>query len=175
MIFPSRKLVLLSALKPDEAQRALGAAVAPRRNWRQKAFTRGKGNFMGEVNEGGFSLVRDISYRNSFLPRITGPIGSGSPASRIEVSMRMEPAVMVFMAVWLGFVLLSLITGTLSYFHAPENHRDGTFFMITGGMALFGVLLPQFSFRPEAKKAEKFLKEVLKAEVDLPPDSRRAI
>jgi hypothetical protein len=174
MILPSRKFALLSALRPDEALHALGAAVAPRRNWKQKMFSRGKGGFMGEVTEGGFSLERDIAYRNSFLPRITGTIGPGSPSTRIEVSMKMDALVSGFMAVWLVFVVMSFLSSAYAYLQA-SGHPDGTFLVVTGGMALFGFILPHASFYPEANKAERFLKETLKAEKELPADGRRAI
>ena len=163
MILPSRKLVLLSQLRPDEAANALRAAVSPRRSWRQKMFASGRGNFMGEVGTDSFALERDIAYRNSFLPQVTGTIGLGAPASRIDVSMKMHGATSAFLGVWLAFVFISFLMALPGWLQT-SGHGDPQFLYITGGMTLFGIILPNAGFYFEAKKAEQFLMTVFQAE-----------
>src|SRR5262245_54110562 len=65
--------------------------------WRPK----GTPPFFGEIEGSEFRLHRDIRYRNSFLPRITGYVASGPSGTKIDVTMRLHPFVLVFMALWL--------------------------------------------------------------------------
>ena len=175
MILPSRRRALLSPLQPAQAVQALRKAVAPRRGWQQKMFQRGSGGFMGEVRDDGFSIVRDIAYRNSFLPFVTGKIESSYPGARVEVTMKMHPAVTGFMAVWIGIALFSFIASAHAYFHASSGHGDPAQIFVPGGMVLFGFGLAWGAFLPEAKKAESFLAATLQATAELPPDPPTAM
>lgn len=177
MIFPSRNLVLKSPYPPADAASLIQAAIRPRRGWWSQVWSRGAGNFMGDVKENRFDIVRDIPGRNSFLPNIRGTIESNIIGSRVNVSMKMHASTTGFMAVWLFMTVFGLLDAGRVYYDAWKagRHMDPHFYFIIGGLAVFGFLLMHFGFRPEARRAENFLKETLKAEVDLPPDSRRAI
>lgn len=177
MIFPSRKIVLKSPYPPADAAGLLQAAIRPRRGWWSQAWSRGAGNFMGEVKENRFDIVRDIPGRNSFLPNVRGIIESNIIGSRISVSMKMHASTTGFMFVWLSLTVLGLLDAGRVYYDALKagKHMDAHFHVIIGSLAVFGFLLMHFGFRPEARKAENFLKDTLKAEVELPPDDRRAI
>ena len=170
-----RRITLVSSLPPQEALKALEGAIQSRKGWKDKLLSTGSGKFTGEVTGDRFDIVRDIAYRNSYLPRVTGTITAGSPASRIEVSMMPGPRALIFMALWLGLLVFNGIT-MVRAMNSGGGPRDYTFLEIIGGMAAFVFALSQAGFWPEAKKAETFLKETLKAERDSRPDpSRQAI
>lgn len=177
MIFPSRKLVLTSPFPPADAANLLQAAIRPRRGWWSQVWSRGAGNFMGEVKENRFDIVRDIAGRNSFLPNIKGTIESNIIGSRISVSMRMHATTTGFMAVWLTLTVFGLLDATRVYYETWKagKHMDPQFYFIIGALALFGFLLMHFGFRPEARKAESFLKETLKADIDPSSGRDRAV
>jgi hypothetical protein len=177
MIFPIRRVVLNSTLRPADAAQELQKVVLPRRSGWAMAWNRGKGNFMGEVTDAGFSIVRDIAGRNSFLPQVKGTIEPGASGSRISVSMKMHMTTTVFMAIWLFFTVGGLLDASFLYYQAWKTGKpmDAHFYIILAAMALFGFLLMHLGFGPEAKKAETFLKQTLKAEAELPMDGRRAI
>lgn len=177
MILPARKLVLLSPLQPAEAAQALRAVLAPKRDWRQKMLRQGGGAFTGDVSDSHFSIVRDIRYRNSFLPFVTGEIAAAYPGSRIEVRMKMHGATTGFMTVWLGFTFLMCVTFVAAFFKVGALHFQGDpgSAAIPFGMLLFGIGMTWGGFLPEAKKAQNFLVEVLRADVELPPDPNRAL
>lgn len=60
--------------------------------------------FRGQLKSGTFNISRIIDYRNSFLPDIKGTFHPQNDGTRITLSMRLNPFVAVFMAVWLGAV-----------------------------------------------------------------------
>lgn len=172
---PWRRIVLVSPLRPEEALKALEGAIESRKGWKDRLLSGGSGKFAGVVTGDRFDIRRDIAYRNSFLPRVTGAITAGSPASRIDVSMVPDPKVLVFLGLWLGLLAINALN-VLRAVAAGHGPKDYTFLFIMGGMALFVIGLSQVGFRPEAKKAETFLKETLKAEREhLPDPSREAI
>ncbi|MDE1151440.1 MAG: hypothetical protein PW788_02790 [Micavibrio sp.] len=178
MVLIGRKLVLVTQLSPAAAEAALVAAIKPQMSWRENLnpmkWMR-DGKFMGSCADGKFSLRRDINYRNSFLPFITGTITAdeAGAGTRVNVRMKMHTFVLLFMVVWLcgvamacGVFSLSAVTGH------PPMHQTGAFpfTLVPFGMLAFGLALPAFCFIPEANKAEKFLKETLQA--DTQPDGR---
>jgi hypothetical protein len=176
MIFPSRSLVLKSPFSPADAASLLQAAIRPRRGGWAQVWSRGAGNFMGEVKENRFDIVRDIPGRNSFLPNVRGTIESNIIGSRISVSMKMHASTAGFMAVWLFVTILGLLDAGRVYYDTWKagKHMDPHFYIIIGSLAVFGFLLMHFSFRPEARRAENFLKQTLKAETEPPMDGGRA-
>src|SRR5438105_1954527 len=60
--------------------------------------------FVGSVRGNSFHLRRNISYRNSFLPRIQGHIDAEQNGTRIRVVMYMHPLVLLFTLFWLGSI-----------------------------------------------------------------------
>ena len=171
MILPSRHLVLLSPLPPDKAEAALAAAVKPRLNWKQRFQMRNwrrDGKFMGEVAETRFDIVRDINYRNSFLPFIKGSIAlaQSGAGSDVTVSMKMQRLVTIFTGFWLTMVaffgVVVLVAASTS--KTTVKPEEALPLLIPFLMLAFGITLSQVCFRIEANKAEKFLRSTLNAE-----------
>ena len=117
MFPPSRDLTLLSPLSAAAATAKLKSVVAPMASWQDRIKPSGwvrNGGFMGEVRDDGtFDILRDINYRNSFLPFIKGRIDSDGGGSRITARMAMHKAVVIFTTFWLAFVTLAIYSPVL--------------------------------------------------------------
>ena len=107
--------------------------------------------FIGTVEGNEFTLYRDIRYRNSFLPRIKGYVGSDSGSTQVDVVMSLHPFVLLFMLFWLGGV------GYAAF--AILNKGMTAEAAIPLGMFLFGVALTLGGFYPEAIKARRLLEQ----------------
>lgn len=110
--------------------------------------------FIGKLEGNTFNLQRDITYRNSFLPRIQGSIAPAAVGTTVVVSMSLHPLVILFMVLWLagvGRVALGLLSS------------DG-FGQALPSVAMFvlGVAVPLGGFYAEAEKARRILTEATK-------------
>ncbi|HYD19277.1 MAG TPA: hypothetical protein VEF76_12445 [Patescibacteria group bacterium] len=178
MIFPRRRFTLLSPLPPAAAEAALVAKLTPARSWRDRFLKRGGGGFQGAVAQGRFAIWRDISYQNAFLPRVAGDITPESGAgSRVTVVMSLQRRVKIFLTVWLAGIatlVVPLSCAALDGTLVPQEHSWAGGFIPLGLLAL-GLSFPHLGFWHEARKAENFLKDVLQAEKEQPPDKSRAV
>jgi hypothetical protein len=91
-----RHLVFDTALDGAEVatrlQREITPPVWPRREHRPQLF---EGRFDGER----FSMVRLVRGRNSFRPEITGRLAATPAGTRVDVTLRAHPAVVVISSV----------------------------------------------------------------------------
>jgi hypothetical protein len=112
--------------------------------------------FSGHVNENGFEIVKNITYRNSFLPIIEGKIEPKSTGAKVTISMRLHLLVMCFMAIWFSGVGIGclLVMSKMEEFSWPM--------LSPFGMLFFGVALVSGGFWFEASKQKVRLKEILK-------------
>ena len=110
--------------------------------------------FIGRVAGSEFKCQRNIGYRNSFLPRITGRVESCPVGTRIDVKMYLHPATAVFMLIWLGGVAFAAIG-----FFSRGEVAGKAFFPVA--MFIFGVVLTLVGFYPEAIKARRLLEQQL--------------
>jgi hypothetical protein len=154
-LLPYLKYEVISQKTPGEVQAALRTAVEPRRFLRFGAGTR---PFEGEVEDHTFDLQRIIGYRNSFLPRIRGTIDAIPEGSRISVTMKLHPFVLVFLMAWLGFaavgcgaLLISSLRGSGPAFGAVG---PAVMFVLGWAMAAGG-----FTF--EERRATRLLADVM--------------
>src|SRR6476660_7332866 len=97
--------------------------------------------FLGSVKGNSFHLCRNINYRNSFLPRIRGRVGSVQGGARVGVVMFMHPLVFLFMLGWLGSV---------GYGAWREFGATSALSYIPVVMFIFGLALSMGGFFPEA-------------------------
>lgn len=156
-LIPYRRYELLSDRPPAEVEASLRAVVGYRRflGLGMAPFP-----FEGEVQDGGFTIQRAITYRNSFLPQIRGKITQASQGSRIAISMTLHPFVLAFMVIWLsaagaGFVFV--LYQTLRTGGSPSG-AFGVLFMF-----VFGWALAAGGFASEAREADRLLTSVLHA------------
>lgn len=114
--------------------------------------------FFGKVTGHSFKLRRNIRYRNSFLPLISGVVSSNAEETQVKVNMYLHPAVMLFLMVWfggLGTVTLRLVA----------NHELALNWLtaILIGLPVFGIALTIGGFLPEANIAKRIIKMTLHA------------
>lgn len=57
--------------------------------------------FIGDVRDDSFTIRRNIHYRNSFLPRISGRIVPTLTGARVQILMYVHPFVGLFMVLFL--------------------------------------------------------------------------
>jgi hypothetical protein len=152
---PYRAFELYSALPPGEVLQRIARVTEPRR-WIR--FGSAAQPFEGAVEGSSFDLLRTISYRNSFLPRVRGSVRGIATGSRLAVTMTLHPAVMVFLFVWVGGVLTigaGLVLGALN------GQVEFYFAFLPVGMLLFLWVLAVGAFTFEARKAERLLRELV--------------
>lgn len=109
--------------------------------------------FIGAVEGESFRLHRDIAYRNSFLPRISGRVVATPAGTRIIVNMFLHPIVGAFMLFWLSGVGIAALT-SFNTLHGTTSPV-----LVPLGMFVFGVALTLGGFYPEAVKARRLLEQ----------------
>ena len=151
-------------LKPDAVQSDLETEVGPDPGF---TFTtifsqRSECYFLGSVANGTFRIRRQIYYRNSFLPRITGTIEPYLNGSRVHVKMMPHILVTIFMCMWMGGVGVACLVVLFIYTKA-ENFNAVT--LVPFGMFLFGYVLFTGGFKFESIKAKTRLAEIFQGNI----------
>ena len=146
-LLPYRRIVFQSPLLPDEVVQVLLGSVDPSPRW--DAPNR---PFAGSVTPPEFRIHRTISYRNSFLPEIAGHIAPEGSGSRISMTLRLHPAVSLFLVVWLSLVAIIGVPLVFGGFT-----KENPIALMPVGMFLFGCLLTMGAFAYEARKAKELL------------------
>lgn len=102
---PAEDITFQSKLKATALLQRLEDSIEPERAFRFGLFQRRETKpYQGKVVGNSFNISRIISYRNSFLPRISGSIETTFSGSLIRVKMRPHVAVIVFMCIWGGIM-----------------------------------------------------------------------
>ena len=158
-LFPYRQLVFESPLSKEEIIRRLILEVASRR-WGWQWSERRTEKFEGAVSAEGFRISRIIRYRNSFLPVIHGHFCPLARGVRVEVTMRLHIAVLIFSIVWLSFVGLGAATVASQLL---STGKAEAWMLIPCGMLLFFYLMVMIGFGVEADKASKLLSGIFAA------------
>lgn len=104
--------------------------------------------FIGHVGDDSFTIRRNIHYRNSFLPQISGRIGPTLTGARVQILMYVHPFVGLFMVFFL----------TAGGYTAFTKHSTSRF--PPWGLFAFGVALIVGGFFPEALIARRKLTAV---------------
>lgn len=161
---PYENFCITTKLKPAEVQQRLEKEVSTRPG---SFFSFGSREistyFEGYAINGRFEFERDIKYRNSFLPKITGNTEPWLSGSRVHVKMRMPLAVIVFMCVWL---IGAAFGGIIILLAALNTGHTGIVMFAGFGFFLFGYLLMMGGFKRESRDAKKKLLEMLDGEVE---------
>jgi hypothetical protein len=162
---PYRKLTIDSPLNKTEIISRLANSVSDsRRNW-QLWETRAE-IFEGNLSESRFQIKRIIRYRNSFLPIINGTLEPHENGTKILITMKLHPLVLVFLLVWMSplvmiglgllfsLVVSMITTGTVDF---------NLLLVLLGlmGMLVFAYILTSSGFTIEANKAYRILSELL--------------
>jgi hypothetical protein len=156
-MLPYQTRVFDSTLRVDQARARLQEAVEPLAPPRRAPTDRA---FEGVVDGDSFRIRRIVRGRNSFRPELHGRIeATPTGGARVVVCFRLHPLVMVFMAAWLA-ILFNLVLIAVKEAVATGERQ---FLWHTGAMFTLGLLMPLIFFPPEARKAARFLEEVLGA------------
>jgi hypothetical protein len=100
---PAARFVIDVDAAPDEVRDRLASAVVAVVPRGRLSFRGPHGPFIGTVGASSFDLRPVLGYRNSFAPTVRGAFATGIAGTRIDVRLRMLPAVAVFMLFWLSF------------------------------------------------------------------------
>ena len=116
-LIPYRKIAIETRLKPAEVIHAFQLQVKPESKGfvLERDYTK---PYVGEVRENTFEIARNIRYRNSFRPWITGTVEPHWQGSLLRVKMSLYPLVLVFGAVAMS-MLFTFGFITIRYSH-PE-------------------------------------------------------
>ncbi len=125
-------------------------------NPNRPSILRSAGNhlFWGEVGEDRFKIVPIVSYRNSFVPVVSGTITEREDGAVVDVDMRLPQAVKVFSTVFLAFCAFTMLL-SLGFAFAERNF--GLHILIPGLMICFLYKLLNTPFYHEAQKARDAL------------------
>jgi hypothetical protein len=154
---PLYRFELVSALSEPAVMERLRLLTRPKRGFWESirdAFRRPEASwppFVGTVSKDGFRVYRDIRYRNSFLPIVSGRVEQTSDGTRVSVAMYLHPLAALFMLFWLSAVAIGAVSAYAKHGLAGAS--------IPAGMFVFGVALVCGGFFPEAFKAKKLLRD----------------
>jgi hypothetical protein len=161
-ILPYRKLTYNSPLSENEIRNRLNCLTRAANAFRVKYYPNIKtSDYEGDIYEHAFFVTRLISYRNSFLPAISGKMTPHAAGTTVSVTMKLNIVAIVFGCIWFGGLFLFLITAMLS----------GHFFIGSLGlpllMMLFGAILFAVPFAIEASIAQKDLARIFECQPEL--------
>jgi hypothetical protein len=154
-LFPAERFVIDAQAAPDEVRDRLSSAVA---RGRRVSLRRPEAVFTGTVGPNSFELRPVLGYRNSFVPTARGSFASGIAGTRVDVRLRMLPAVAIFMAVWLSLAA-AFFLGMLVI--ALRNPSRSWLPLVGIAFFAFGYLLMTLSFSYEARRIRTNLALVL--------------
>jgi hypothetical protein len=125
----------------------------------------------GHVGYTSFRIRKRIAYRNSFQPHVSGDLLNEGGRTRVRCRVGMHPAVIAFMAIWFGVLLIGggaaaiSAIGSLLRDHATAHAWTSVAaaaFMLSGGVAM--VALGHFAGRNEPRFLIDFLRDTIAAQ-----------
>ena len=159
---PYENVTFESKLNKEEIMKRISGMIEPSRTYRK--FIAGRGGqkpYEGSIYLNIFNMSRVIAYRNSFLPIIEGRVEEDFGTTKINVRMRLNTFVLVFICIWCGGVGIGFFA-MLTYSIGTGRFEPAT--LITLGMLLFGYALVTLGFKYESIKSKNFLKDLFDTE-----------
>ncbi len=111
-------------------------------------------SYEGQIDKLTFDIKRIINYRNSLLPKITGNIRAESDGTIIDVDMRPNRILTIFIGIWFGCV------GLLGFLFLPNPMA-----LFPLVLLIFGVFMTIYFFKKETNKSKKDLQTLFEAEI----------
>lgn len=155
-LLPYATLLIDSPLPVERAAARLQQATGPRTLFR--FGPRSPHPFAGEITDREVRIERAIGYQNAFLPRIRAHLEPCAEGCRLVGSMSLHPFVAVFLAVWVGFLLMGLPT-LLRLARGEPSPQAWTLL----AMLAFAWALAAGAFTVEARLARRRLAALLDA------------
>src|SRR5262245_19320047 len=159
-LLPYQKIFIEVPYSRGELIRRLSKEVTGR-PWKRGWVEERTELFEGVVSDAGFQISRIAGYRNSFLPVIQGRFHPHVKGVRVEITMRLHVAVLIFSVVWLSLVGQGVVGAATQIL---ATGRVDSMLLIPFGLLLFFYLMVTIGFGVEAKKASKLLNRLFDAE-----------
>jgi len=162
LLIPYTRLTIKTHLSVQDAEERLAAKVGKRPflRWSWPFKSTNEPPFTGTVTNGRFNIIRNIFYRNSFLPVITGQFHDDLDMTRVEISMRLHYFVIIFLSIFLSILTYNSISLFLSPYLSPAGLSFSQLITSTGSMGLFLYLLTMLPFNYEAHRAQQELEKL---------------
>jgi hypothetical protein len=165
---PFENITYKSNLNSEEIIKKIDEIIEPKKAFSVSGiFGNNKNNkpYEGNIVGNSFNITRLISYRNSFLPKIKGIIEKDYDGTKVNIKMRMNTFVIIFMFIWFGGVGIGCLAVLTSGFKfGNQNFEPMT--LIPFGMLIFGYALVTGGFKYESIKSKKYLAELFEAEIE---------
>jgi hypothetical protein len=166
-ILPFENYVLTTKLSVDEVLNRLSNNIENKQGFSfsnlSRTYTKA---YTGKIIGTTFTMTRNINYRNSFLPEITGQITTYLGQTQVNIKMRPVISVLVFISLWLGIIGLVcigiLLAGIFQFKQVIQNGFSPMLF-IPFGMFAFSRWLTHFAFKGESKYSKEFLARLLES------------
>ncbi|GLB50309.1 hypothetical protein [Neptunitalea lumnitzerae] len=165
-ILPYEKIIYVTKLNSSEVLEKLSDVTRYQDeiNFFQLFERHNKAAYIGSIDGRCFKIRRVIHYKNSFLPRISGVVDGKINGSKVTVTMKLHPVVLIFMTLWLITVAV-IFSGRLVDILNGVALDNGAIF-IPAIMFIVSLLLPIAFFKYETIKSKKFLAELWNADVN---------
>lgn len=154
---PFETLVIETSLSKEEVATNLANNIEPEKTIRFWIKSDRKA-FEGHLRNNEFEIKRIISYKNSFLPVISGRLQTAGNSTRITIKMRPHLAVIAFMTIWFSGI------GVFTAIEFTNNDNLNGVVFIPIGMLLFGYALMMGSYLFESSRAKLILTEITKGQ-----------
>ena len=129
-LLPYRRFAIDTPLTPGEVAARLREAIEPPRTL---AFSRPERPLVGRLDGTTFDVMRSVTGRNSFRPRVRGTIEAAGSGARLTGTMQLHEIVMLLMG---G---LFAVAGSALLSMAAQDLRSGH--LETPTLAVFGVVV----------------------------------
>jgi hypothetical protein len=149
-LLPYARLTIDTPVSREQIQERLAKVVDSRPN-PVGYYSGGRKPYRGRLERDCFKIGRRIWYRNSFRPVIIGRVNEGVRGRHVDISMRMNMGVTVFMVFWLSAMAAGAVT---------------TQRLLAVGIAVAGYVVMMLGFSLEALESRRFLRELLEPHAD---------
>ncbi|MDR3022710.1 hypothetical protein [Chryseobacterium sp.] len=153
---PYERITYKTNLSEQEVLTRLSGFVEPKKSGLGRNPIK---DYEGSINKNRFDISRVIKNRNSFLPQINGAIQENNYGTEIEVTMKLDVLVFIFLIFWCSIAIGIFITIGLT-----EKIMSLEFFMPLL-MLLFVYALAMVGFKIESKKSKEYLRKNFEAEI----------
>jgi hypothetical protein len=165
-ILPFEDYLIKTNLSVEEINFRLNENIAPKSKSIFSSFYKNATKpYEGYIYSNKFSISRIISYRNSFLPKITGDIFTLEGLTNVRV--KMETNRMMLM-VWylLTFIFFPIILSFNNVFSGVNTTNNAALFNFVSKLIPFiffitFLITPSAAFKKESRKSKKFLSALL--------------
>ena len=156
---PIENIVYKTSLTEDEATERLYENIEYEYDM---FYCKSKKSYIGKIDEQSFNIRRNIKYRNSFLPRISGTIINDSDSLTIKVKMQPHVFVFVWFSIWCIF---SISFAGIAITQMFINSNFDSVIFISFGMLLFGYAIMMGGFKYESSLSKTDLKKIFQVEI----------